>query len=152
MRTTSPTPVYRSTRDTRNAPLWNPRSRELLNVEDDEAGKLSAFRSRYGVGFDTIRGGDEVTGKAKKGKDTEKAETKDGDGFVEVEGDARTQQREIKVADAKKEKEKLMQRETDEDDGWDFGEDDENMLDLISRFGQDEDIRQKDAPVVKKKK
>src|SRR5689334_22738131 len=43
MRTTSPVPVYRSTRDTRNSPLWNPSSRELLNVEEDEAGRLAGF-------------------------------------------------------------------------------------------------------------
>ena len=51
-RTTSPQSVYRSTRDTRNAPLWNPSSERLLNVEEDEAGRLAAFRSRFGRGWD----------------------------------------------------------------------------------------------------
>ncbi|PGH27339.1 hypothetical protein AJ80_01051 [Polytolypa hystricis UAMH7299] len=51
-RTTSPVPVYRSTRDTRNAPLWNPSSEKLLNVEEDEAGRLAAFRSRFGRSWD----------------------------------------------------------------------------------------------------
>ncbi|KAJ6171184.1 hypothetical protein N7470_000251 [Penicillium chermesinum] len=51
-RTTSPSPVYRSTRDTRNTLLWNPSSSKLMNVEDDEAGRLAAFRARFGRGFD----------------------------------------------------------------------------------------------------
>ncbi|KAI9043384.1 mitochondrial 54S ribosomal protein bL31m [Aspergillus affinis] len=51
-RTTSPAPVYRSTRDTRNSLLWNPSSSKLMNVEDDEAGRLAAFRARFGRGFD----------------------------------------------------------------------------------------------------
>src|ERR1700749_3696439 len=41
-RTTSPLPVYRSNKDIRNAPLWNPSDEKLMNVEDDEAGKLRA--------------------------------------------------------------------------------------------------------------
>lgn len=51
-RTTSPAPVYRSTRDTRNSLLWNPSSSKLMNVEDDEAGRLAAFRARFGRGWD----------------------------------------------------------------------------------------------------
>ncbi|PLB55272.1 hypothetical protein P170DRAFT_432808 [Aspergillus steynii IBT 23096] len=51
-RTTSPAPVYRSTRDTRNSLLWNPSSSKLMNVEDDEAGRLAAFRARFGRSWD----------------------------------------------------------------------------------------------------
>ncbi|OCK81495.1 hypothetical protein K432DRAFT_295383 [Lepidopterella palustris CBS 459.81] len=51
-RTTSPVPVYRSTKDLRNTPLWNPSSQKLLNVEEDEAGKLKAFRAKFGRGWD----------------------------------------------------------------------------------------------------
>ncbi|KAI9707470.1 MAG: hypothetical protein M1836_000431 [Candelina mexicana] len=51
-RTTSPAPVYRCTKDTRNHPLWNPSSQKLLNVEEDEAGKLKAFRQKFGRGWD----------------------------------------------------------------------------------------------------
>ncbi|KAF2459460.1 hypothetical protein BDY21DRAFT_275873, partial [Lineolata rhizophorae] len=51
-RTTSPAPVYRSTKDLRNAPLWNPSSDRLLRVEDDEAGTLAAFRDKFGRGWD----------------------------------------------------------------------------------------------------
>lgn len=51
-RTTSPAPVYKATKDTRNTPLWNPSSQKLLNVEEDEAGKLAAFRAKFGRGWD----------------------------------------------------------------------------------------------------
>src|SRR5699024_9523668 len=46
-RTTTPLPVYRSTRDTRNSLLWNPSSHKLMNVEEDEAGRLAAFRAKF---------------------------------------------------------------------------------------------------------
>ncbi|OMP85882.1 54S ribosomal protein L36, mitochondrial [Diplodia seriata] len=52
-RTTSPAPVYRSTKDIRNHPLWNPSSQKLMNVEEDEAGRLRAFRARFGRGWDS---------------------------------------------------------------------------------------------------
>jgi len=61
-RTTSPTPVYASTKDTRSSPLWNPSSQKLLNVEADEAGRLRAFREKFGRGWDVERmedGGEE---------------------------------------------------------------------------------------------
>jgi hypothetical protein len=51
-RTSSPAPIYKSTKDTRNSPLWNPSSEKLLNVEADEAGRLRAFRERFGRGWD----------------------------------------------------------------------------------------------------
>ncbi|PSN62616.1 hypothetical protein BS50DRAFT_501887 [Corynespora cassiicola Philippines] len=52
-RTTSPQAVYKNTKDIRNTPLWNPSSQKLLNVEEDEAGKLAAFRSKFGRGWDS---------------------------------------------------------------------------------------------------
>lgn len=55
-RTTSPQPVYRCTKDTKNSALWNPSSQKLLNVEEDEAGRLKAFRKRFGRGFDSEAG------------------------------------------------------------------------------------------------
>ncbi|KAL5389914.1 hypothetical protein PMIN06_009596 [Paraphaeosphaeria minitans] len=55
-RTTSPLPVYKATKDTRNTPLWNPSSQKLLNVEEDEAGKLAAFRAKFGRGWDAEQG------------------------------------------------------------------------------------------------
>lgn len=52
-RTTSPQPIYRSTKDTKNTVLWNPSSQKLLNIEEDEAGRLRKFRARFGRGFDS---------------------------------------------------------------------------------------------------
>ncbi|KAF1970367.1 hypothetical protein BU23DRAFT_538066 [Bimuria novae-zelandiae CBS 107.79] len=55
-RTTNPQPVYKATKDTRNTPLWNPSSQKLLNIEEDEAGKLAAFRAKFGRGWDAETG------------------------------------------------------------------------------------------------
>lgn len=52
MRTTSPYALYKSTKDTRNHLLWNPSEKALKNVEVDEAGKLAAFRERFGRTWD----------------------------------------------------------------------------------------------------
>lgn len=51
-RTTSPVPVYRSTKDTRNHLTWQPSERTLQNVEVDEAGKLASFRGRFGDAYE----------------------------------------------------------------------------------------------------
>lgn len=51
-RTTSPQPLYRAAKDTRNTLLWQPSERSLRNVELDEAGRLAAFRERFGRGYD----------------------------------------------------------------------------------------------------
>lgn len=53
MRTTSPLGLYRSTRDTRNTLTWQPSEKSLRNLEADEAGKLAAFRQRFGHSFDS---------------------------------------------------------------------------------------------------
>lgn len=62
-RTTSPAPIYRATKDTKNNPLWNPSSQKLLNIEEDEAGRLKRFRKRFGRGFDVeaLEEGEEVS-------------------------------------------------------------------------------------------
>lgn len=52
MRTTSPASIYRASKDTRNTLLWQPSEKSLRNVELDEAGKLAAFRGRFGRAFD----------------------------------------------------------------------------------------------------
>ncbi|KAK5329797.1 hypothetical protein LTR93_001385 [Exophiala xenobiotica] len=109
MRTTSPVPVYRSTRDTRNSPLWNPSSKELLNVEEDEAGRLAGFRARFGSGFDSAR-------ELKKGHDTADSSAASVAPPSEVK-----KAKEIKF----------------EDEHNDFAEDDFNILDMISSFGQE---------------
>ena len=87
-RTTSPAPVYRSTKDTRNVPLWNPSSQKLLSFEADEAGRLRAFRAKFGRGWDAASGAIAV---AERGGD--------------AEGDAG---RELVVEEAKEEDDNLM--------------------------------------------
>lgn len=52
MRTTSPMAIFKSTKDTRNHAVWQPSDPSLRNVEVDEAGKLAAFRARFGRGWD----------------------------------------------------------------------------------------------------
>ncbi len=111
LRTTSPQPVYRSSRDTRNAPLWNPSSKDLLNVEDDEAGRLAGFRARFGRGFDAGR---ETAATIEAAKEADEA------GLTAEE--------------------KVGLKDEIEDDGFDDNgfaeEEDANLLDLISSFGQ----------------
>ncbi|KAJ5322277.1 hypothetical protein N7541_007558 [Penicillium brevicompactum] len=71
-RTTSPAPVYRSTRDTRNSVLWNPSSSKLMNVEDDEAGRLAAFRAKFGRSYDAASApADETSPDEKKDAEAE---------------------------------------------------------------------------------
>ncbi|KEF63736.1 uncharacterized protein A1O9_01714 [Exophiala aquamarina CBS 119918] len=132
MRTTSPVPVYRSTRDTRNAPLWNPTSKDLLSVEDDEAGRLAGFRARFGRSFDaasttatatTTKTDDAVedpveTDPVKAAVDSQ-VDTK-GHSTEALPGHARRKQRNIQFEDEKNE----------------FEEDDMNLLDLINSFGR----------------
>ncbi|KAM5432362.1 hypothetical protein MferCBS31731_007565 [Microsporum ferrugineum] len=109
-RTTSPQAVYRSTRDTRNALLWNPSSEKLLNREDDEAGRLAAFRSRYGRGWDSA--------------------TKDSAEDVEA-AEAVAKAETGTVAAKAPGKEKIVESEFED-------EDEDNLLDLISSFGQED--------------
>ncbi|KXS99397.1 hypothetical protein AC578_8138 [Pseudocercospora eumusae] len=64
-RTTSPAPIYKSTKDTKNHAMWNPSSQKLLNVEEDEAGRLRKFRAKFGRGYDaeTMSGEKEAEGR-----------------------------------------------------------------------------------------
>ncbi|KAJ9148287.1 hypothetical protein NKR23_g5076 [Pleurostoma richardsiae] len=59
VRTTSPAALYKSTKDSRNHLLWQPSEKSLRNVEVDEAGKLAAFRERFGRGWDVAQAGPE---------------------------------------------------------------------------------------------
>ncbi|PHH75391.1 hypothetical protein CDD80_2398 [Ophiocordyceps camponoti-rufipedis] len=52
VRTTSPNPIYRPAKDSRNTRLWQPTDEALNNVEEDDTGSLALFRTRYGRGFD----------------------------------------------------------------------------------------------------
>ncbi|KAL1836232.1 hypothetical protein VTK73DRAFT_5126 [Phialemonium thermophilum] len=85
VRTTSPAPLYRSSKDTRNHLLWQPSEKSLRNVEVDDAGKLAAFRARFGHGWDLAapsaeedeEGGQQVVAESKattRDKKAEKAE------------------------------------------------------------------------------
>ncbi|KAK5995947.1 hypothetical protein PT974_04366 [Cladobotryum mycophilum] len=58
-----PLPLYRAAKDTRNTLLWQPSEKSLRNVELDEAGKLAAFRERFGRGYDAAAQ-DEETGES----------------------------------------------------------------------------------------
>jgi hypothetical protein len=53
-RTTSPQPLLKAVKDIRNSPLWNPTNADLMNLEQDEAGKLAAFRAKFGRGWDSV--------------------------------------------------------------------------------------------------
>lgn len=156
MRTTSPQPVYRSTRDTRNAPLWNPSSKELTNVEDDEAGRLAKFRERFGRGFDAAKGDAGVPMAGIGGAPVVvQAVGQEGDGdvdgAVEGEGEQGEQQGEMQAQRKNVQQQPPPRIQSEEiDDGWDFGDEDANMLDLISSYGQ-ENIKQQDMPVKKGK-
>ena len=70
VRTTSPVALYKADKDTRNHVLWQPTDKSLRNVEVDEAGKLAAFRGRYGAGWDLggPAGGDAAAAPGKQGK------------------------------------------------------------------------------------
>jgi hypothetical protein len=146
-------PVYRSTRDSRNAPLWNPRTKELLNVEDDDAGRLAGFRARFGGGYDAQKS-EASTGK--KSSAIEQKETTMFEEGMETSAEPEARQHEISAKDqpqaAEKQVPQRQYEEEDVDEDWDFGDEDENVLDLISRFGQEEKSIPKDVPMAKKKK
>ncbi|EXJ88666.1 hypothetical protein A1O1_05597 [Capronia coronata CBS 617.96] len=125
IRTTSPVPVYRSTRDTRNSPLWNPTSKELLNVEDDEAGRLAGFRARFGTGFDTA-------------KEARKEAEMESDNISNTPASPT-------AANAEAAKEPTFEDEQNM-----FEEDDMNLLDLISSFGQENTQQETQSPQPKK--
>ncbi|EXJ56638.1 hypothetical protein A1O7_06982 [Cladophialophora yegresii CBS 114405] len=129
MRTTSPIPVYRSTRDTRNSALWNPTSRELLNVEDDESGRLASFRARFGTSFDSQ--------KSIKKTDQAAPSPAPADIAIPEAGAQATSVREPAREYMFEEEQNL------------FEEDDANMLDFISSFGQ-QNSQQNQPPTSKK--
>ena len=141
LRTTSPIPVYRSTRDTRNAPLWNPSSKELASVEDDEAGRLAGFRARFGRTFDASTKST-ATSTVKDAESTPFGEPSDASQVeaaseerVDKDGPVAQLQPQAQRAQARK-----QERERDiqfEDEKNEFEEDDMQLLDLISSFGRE---------------
>lgn len=78
-RTTSPQPLYRSTKDTRNHVMWQPTEKSLRGVEHDEAGRLAAFRGRYGRGFDIQGEGEGEEGSAEAGGAEKRAAEEEAD-------------------------------------------------------------------------
>ncbi|KAK2732824.1 hypothetical protein FQN55_003925 [Onygenales sp. PD_40] len=141
-RTTSPVPIYRSTRDTRNAPLWNPSSEKLRNVEEDEAGRLAAFRSKFGRGWD-------AAGAAAAAEDEAVAAAVDAateGGVGGKDGGAEAAAKKKEEAELKKvsEEEEAMMAQFEE-------EEDDNLLDLISSFETADQKAMKDGPVVHKR-
>ncbi|KAF8441982.1 hypothetical protein BGX38DRAFT_1068773, partial [Terfezia claveryi] len=76
---TSPRGVVRSTKDVRNHPLWNPTLHKLMEVEEDEGGRLQLFRERYG------RGWDNAEMREKERREEEKAKSGDGAELVAEE-------------------------------------------------------------------
>uniref|UniRef100_A0A093V8A7 54S ribosomal protein L36, mitochondrial n=1 Tax=Talaromyces marneffei PM1 TaxID=1077442 RepID=A0A093V8A7_TALMA len=123
-RTTSPTPVYRSTRDTRNSLLWNPTSKKLLTVEDDEAGRLAAFRAKFGRSFDAV------------GTAAEEAAAAAGGAPKPTGQNIEMKQAQDAAADAAAEK-AIAQEEAE------LQEEEDSLLDLISSFGQEENGKKK---------
>ena len=89
-RTTSPAAVQKSTKDTRNSPLWNPSSQKLLSIEADEAGRLRAFREKFGRGWDAERMQDEDKNAAEDQEEDNLMDLIGGYGHqAEVEGTAK---------------------------------------------------------------
>ncbi|RMZ91865.1 hypothetical protein DV736_g887, partial [Chaetothyriales sp. CBS 134916] len=156
-RTCSPLPVHRSTRDTRNTPLWNPSSRELLSIEDDEAGRLAGFRARFGGSFDSKK--TVIVADPKPASDVQDVQAKRQDAPISKAkdiGPAGSASIDVTETQGERGEQHVGQKQAptaqiaqEEDDGWDFGDDDANLLDLISSFGQEE-IKVRDDQVVKK--
>lgn len=130
-RTTSPVPVYRSTRDTRNSLLWNPSSHKLMNVEEDEAGRLAAFRAKFGRSWDANTPNEEEV----KKKEEEDAQVRTEAAAVQAAGE---QKLEKNNEAAEAEKARLQAEQAKEDQ-----EEEDNLLDLISSFGQEEEAGNK---------
>lgn len=77
-RSTSPAPVHRSTKDTRNHLTWQPSEVSLKNVELDEAGKLASFRGRFGTAYDLADEPDALAAAGADGKGGNEAGKDDG--------------------------------------------------------------------------
>lgn len=65
--------------------MWNPSSQKLANLEEDEAGRLRAFRRRFGRGWDAEA--------AEKERDQDEADEKGGKGDDGAAGASRAGKR-----------------------------------------------------------
>ena len=114
-------------------------------MEEDEAGRLSGFRARYGGGFDRV---------GEIGVDTKKTQLQEGIVDVGVEGGPDVQMTSgatVIDKNGRERTETVVETQEEERDEWEYGEDDKNLLDLISSFGQ-ENLPPGKAPPPKKKK
>jgi len=126
VRTTMPQALLKVTKDTRNHALWQPNDKSLRNVEVDEAGKLAAFRDRFGRSWDQEK------------KKTEEEEEEEA-AKAEVAADKGDQAKKVgkdgepagKMADKKAAVpvvEEAVEEAVEEDDGYD------SLVDLISGY------------------
>lgn len=106
--------------------LWNPTSKKLLTVEDDEAGRLAAFRAKFGRSFDAAGTAAEEAAAAVAGSGPPKAMGQNID----------MKQAQDAAMDAAAEK-ALAQEEAD------LQEEEDSLLDLISSFGQEDNGKKK---------
>lgn len=83
MRTTSPLALFKSTKDTRNHAMWQPSDPSLRNVEVDEAGKLAAFRARFGRAWDVDNAADAAAPVEAEAAEADEG-AMDGDSFSDL--------------------------------------------------------------------
>lgn len=158
-RTTSPQPLHRSARDTRNAPLWNPSNAALSNVEEDEAGRLKAFRRRFGRGWDARSaggggGGDAEGMRGDVPRSRERRTGGEGDPVDDSKGPPAAAQRDAPLGEATRgvwqavegrggrageesRVERDRGRETADQAREEEQEEEENLMDLISSYGRE---------------
>jgi hypothetical protein len=156
-RTTSPLPVYKSNKDTRNTPLWNPSNAKMANVEEDEAGRLRAFRKRFGRGWDAEGARDEMEGLGLQAPESENDEVGvDASEALGERVEVRTKRERGEAMSEGEEELGTGRRRTGDDEvasasTWsDEGED--NLLDLISSFGNETNAPTRGSEPTKKPK
>lgn len=89
VRTTSPMALYKSTKDSRNHLMWQPTEKSLRNLEVDEAGKLAAFRERFGRSWDVADapGEEDAAASPASGQNIEAAEPAKAEDPIDILGD-----------------------------------------------------------------
>ncbi|KAL7624915.1 hypothetical protein AAE478_004129 [Parahypoxylon ruwenzoriense] len=101
MRTTSPHALYKPTKDSRNHVLWQPSDSSLRNVEVDEAGKLAAFRGRFGRAWDLERPAEE--GEEEEAQEVEAEKGAKGKKAAGLEAEAKDEKKEVKKEEVEEE-------------------------------------------------
>ncbi|KAK1760660.1 hypothetical protein QBC47DRAFT_367824 [Echria macrotheca] len=129
VRTTMPTALYKSAKDTRNHVLWQPLDKTLRNVEVDEAGKLAAFRGRFGRGWDI----DDAASPAASSPEAAGAGAAAGVPEVSGTGAAEEVKTAVEVKKAEEtQKVEAKEEKTETTDPFD------SLVDLISAYAKDE--------------